>query len=241
MDLKKVKNLGCIGGILLIFVLLCNTNNNPTSFLMRILPPITIARSRFYYGNLLLLIAIYFLIKTLYKVNEWSFLNHGGKRFLCWILVVAFIGIGCEGMVKIYKSFQTGLKAVYLEREKMNFTVKYHTENENNKPYIVYETSGYITLENCSNAPTEPFRVRLIDMSQDEGSDFQLYMDEYHNKDEEYILSPKQKIKIDFDNVGKREYTSKDDAQEGYIFSGNKFEVVLYNDTEQVVFDAKYN
>ncbi len=242
MNSKKVKNIGCIGGILLIFVLLCNTNNNPTSFLMRILPPIMIGGTRFYYGNLLFLIAIYFIIKALYKINEWSFLNSGGKRFLCWILVLAFIGVGCEDAVKVYKFFQVGLKAIYLDREKTNLSVKYNTEDKGNQTYRVYEISGYITVENCSNLPTKPFKIRLNNNNLDEDFNFQTCIEEYQNKDQEYLLSPKQKMKIQLDSTIKLEDTNEKYREQGLRQSARRteFEVVLYSDTEEVIFEEQY-
>lgn len=239
MKSKGAKNALCVGGLVIIFVLLCNTNNNPTSLLLRIFPPIVNGNSRFYYANIFLMVALYWLLKALYIINKWRFLNNGFKRFVGVLIAISFIGVGCEEAIKVYKSFQTGLDGIYLDREDMNFSVTWKTRHEGDKVYTEYSTDGYIWLENCSRVATKPFKIKLIDTRRDSEVDLQPYMNAYTNSEEQYVLNSKQRKKISLKAAGKIEETHT--YGEAGQMNNNSFKIVLYTDADGAVFIPKYD
>lgn len=230
----------CSLALVIIALLLCNTNNNPNTFLVRIIPPYQKGNTTVFISSIVILIVIPFILFDLYKGTEWRFLDSVPKRLLWTIIFLLACAKISESGVQLIKSFQTDLDAIYLDREHMGMQYNWHTIEEEGKVYTVYDGEAYITLKNCSRKKEQQFRVKLnVDDSQRQAMD--PIIKETISESEEFTLQPGEIRRItvcSFD--GLKSNTNEKELGRG----GGKWysidEVILHNDEMSVNFIKEY-
>lgn len=105
-------------GLILMFVLMGNSNNNPSSYMERIFKPITFGDSTFYYSTIIVMVVIYYCLKGINSEKENYFINSPFSRFIVTIILISgFIWLGGYS-TKFYKSFSNNLNSIYMNRDK---------------------------------------------------------------------------------------------------------------------------
>lgn len=206
-------------GLILMFILMGNSNNNPSSYMERIFKPVTFGDGTFYYSTIIVMVVIYYCLKGINSEKENYFINSPFSRFIVTIILISgFIWLGGYS-TKFYKSFSNNLNSIYMNRDKTHVKFDY----EKNKLSL----NGKISILNCSDEIQE-FRIKIKSPS---------LVKKFINKD--YIvlknkvkIYPKEKrnlqINEDFD------YKLKKGEDLGY--SGEAFEYKIFNDDNEVVF-----
>lgn len=201
------------------FILMGNSNNNPSPYMERIFKPITFGNGIFYYYVIIVMVVIYYCLKGINSEKENYFINSPLFRFIVTIILMnVFIGLGGYG-AKIYKSFSHNLNSIYMNRDETYVEFEY----EKNKLSL----NGKISILNCSNEVQE-FGIKIKSPS---------LVKKFINKD--YIvlknkvkIYPKEKrnlhINEDFD------YKLKKGEDLGY--SSEAFEYIIFNNDNEVVF-----
>lgn len=201
------------------FILMGNSNNNPSTYMERIFKPINLGSGIFYYSLIIVMVVIYYCLKGINSEKENYFINSPLFRFIVTIILInVFIDLGGYG-TKFYKSFSHNLNSIYMNRDKTHVKFDY----EKNKLSL----NGKISILNCSDEVQE-FRIKIKSPS---------LVKKFINKD--YIvlknkvkIYPKEKrnvhINEDFD------YKLKKEEDLGY--SGEAFEYIIFNDENEVVF-----
>ena len=214
--------------IILGMVLLGNTNNNPVSFVERILIPIEIGSGTLYYANVFSILLIYYGLKGIYQHKGYSLLETRGRRILATILVL-FLGIQLSNYgIKLYKSTTDDLNSIYYHRDKNSDGLKVE-QKEDGK--IIATCS--IELENCSSSP-QTFYINLMIPEFFQESIVQkdlLAIEDNSGKPMKFILHGKERKRINavFSGKGK----NKDSAFNG---SSTRFQFLLFNDEQKVEF-----
>lgn len=206
-------------GLILMFILMGNSNNNPSSYMERIFKPVTFGDGTFYYSTIIVMVVIYYCLKGINSEKENYFINSSFSRFIVTIILInVFWGLGGYS-TQFYKSFSNSLNSIYMNRDKTHVKFDY----EKNKLSL----NGKISILNCSDEIQE-FRIKIKSPS---------LVKKFINKD--YIvlknkvkIYPKEKrnlqINEDFD------YKLKKGEDLGY--SGEAFEYKIFNDDNEVVF-----
>ena len=235
-DSGKFELVVCIGLLIGASILGMDTNYNPMLWINRILPPIEKGTWTIYWGGILLLVLIYNVFRKLYVLKGWRIFNKKGKCFVCTLVFMLFINATNPEVVQTIKRMETGLGAIYLDREAlMGFNINKLSEDgainykaEENKT-ITYKTEGYITLINCSNQEVGPFKIKII---LPEGGGYPI--GEFKSG-EDYYLNPKERRSIKLNIEGMLDESNKSVGDNIYT-AGKNFEIVLWNDEEQVEF-----
>ncbi|MGL4344883.1 MAG: hypothetical protein ACRCTE_06790 [Cellulosilyticaceae bacterium] len=142
-------------GIVLLIGMTGNTNQNPNMFIEYVLRPLHIGNSVWNYAGMIILIGLYLLLKQFYKLTGEPTLNSGGRRVLM-VLAVFFVAMPVKDqLVKNYRSMQSGIEALWLDREEVSIKIQ---TKEGESTYI----EGGIRLENCSNEAVGPFNIELM-------------------------------------------------------------------------------
>lgn len=209
-------------------VLLGNTNNNPISFIERILIPIEIGSGTLYYANLFSILLIYYGLKGIYQNKGYSFLKTRGRRILATMLVLLLSMQLSNYGIKLHKSTTDDLNSIYYHRDKNSDGLKLE-QKEDGKIIITCS----IELENCSSNP-QTFYMNLIIPEFFQESIVQkelIAIEDNSGKTEKFILHGKERKRIDavFSGKGK----NKDSAFNG---SSTRFEFSLFNDEQKVEF-----
>lgn len=191
--MKKLSKraMRCIGLLTVIAVLYVNTNNNPVTLLERIIPPYHKDGTTIMVANIVMFFCIPFILFHLYKETQWHFLNAVPKRLICAALYLAICGKVTDMEVQVFKSFQTDLDAIYLDRERyMGVTYRYETVEEGDKVYVAYYAEASMTLKNCSNKETLDFQVQLELDDQDRKRKMLQEVKETLGKEDRFTLLP---------------------------------------------------
>ena len=225
----------CLLALFMIMILMCNTNNHPDHFLIRIFPPYEEGNSKFFYANLIVIIIIPFILFDLHKGTQWTFLDSVPKRLFWTIIFIAACTKVSEVSVQVYKSFQGDLDAIYLDREQMGIEYHCHMLEENGKNYNVYDGQAYITLKNCSRKTKQNFKIKLVLKGFYE-EERDTILENAVNTEQIFSLEPGEtwRIPIKFSNV--KEKLGEDEV--GMNGSGKRRiqEAILYNDEQSVYF-----
>lgn len=212
----------CMGLLIAAAILSMNTNHHPELWINRLLPVIEINTITIYWGGILLIIIIYNVFRKFYSLKGWHIFNKNGKCFVWTLIFIMFINAINPKIVQTIKMLESGLGAIYLDREAlMDFKIYNTSENG----IMSYKTEGHIVLINCSNQKVGPFKVKVI-LPEREG-----YPKGEFESVEDYYLEPKEQRYIKLDLEG----TSSDGSTMVYMLRKN-FEVVLWNNKEQVRF-----
>ncbi|MBE6023030.1 MAG: hypothetical protein E7231_07330 [Cellulosilyticum sp.] len=226
----------CLGLLLIIGILLGNTNHNPTSFLLRIIPPFKQGNGEFYYANLVILIVIPFILFDLYKSTNWRFLDSIIKRFVATIVFLCVCGYMNQWGIQFYKSFQSDLDAIYLEREEMGITYNWRCKEKDGKAYTIYNGGAYITLKNCSKKVPQSFKVQLV-LNQDPDFPVPKVIEKAVSESREIILVPGEIERIQvFDFEGLQEVCLPEELGRGGSRLGGIEQIVIYNSEQKIDF-----
>jgi hypothetical protein len=211
--------------VIFIFIGLClltNTNNNPNAIVQRIFRPIHIGSGTIYYAAIFPLLLIYYSIKQIYQNTNNAFLNTMLKRIIIMFLLLSIFPAFLQSGVKLYKSFDNNLNAIYCYRENMNLFIK---TSENNKHELVCK----LDLENCSSESKE-FHVKVI------------FPDFFHEKKEPTALMNADTLTLHANERRQFEFTlDESSVKSGNVsFAGIKdFEFALLNDKQELTFTRK--
>lgn len=225
-DKEKREFVIYIGLLIVAAILGMNTNHHPMSWINRILPVIEINRITIYWGGIILIILIYNVFRKLYLLKGWRIFNKDGKCFVWTLIFIILINAINPKVVQTIKMLESGLDAIYLDREAL-MDFKIHNTSEDGT--MSYKTEGHIMLINCSNQKVGPFKVKVILSKRED------YPKGEFESVEDYYLEPKEQRYIKLDLEGVSDESKSDGSKMVYILRKN-FEIVLWNDKEQVRF-----
>lgn len=215
---KNKKLIICYIGLILMFILVGNSNNNPSTYIERIFKPITLGSSTFYYSLIIVMVIIYYCLKGINDEKEIYFINSFFSRFIATIILInTFVWLG-EYSTKFYKSFSYNLNSIYMNRDETSVEVDF----EENKLSL----NGKISILNCSNKVQE-FSIKIKSPS---------LIKNHINED--YIVL-KNKIKIypkEEKNLYINEKFDYSTKNQGVNSSSQAFEYILFNDDGDVIF-----
>lgn len=238
MELKVDKKLYlCMSALVVMAILLCNTNNNPNSFILRVLPPYEKDSSKLFYANVIILVLIPFILFDLYKATEWKMINSVPKRLVCMIVFMLLsVNVGNQ-VVQLYKSFQKDLNAIYLDRDHMEVSYNWTTKQDDKGKYIThYSGEAYITLKNCSNKVEQRFKVQLVIDDQFKERENPI-IEKSLNGQEIFYLRPGETKKIQVFSIDESQ-TGQNYGSGGW--NGGIARVILFNQNDHVVFSERY-
>lgn len=235
------KGIKIFGLCILLFVtvlLLADTNQNPISFIERVLKPIHIEGSVFYYANFLVLIAAYYILKKLFDLIPIDWFNNIWRRLLALAFVIILLTNFQEGMMKSFKSMQSGVDSIYLYRDEMNIDVQTKEEKE----ALVVTITGNVSLENLSNTPRE-FQMKVSVLSDFYEQIFDKKWTEVYPDPNllTYMLQGKRKHSLMFWREIHIDKTQLHNLKEEYMNRSerrNTFEVMLYDEKTNAYFQV---
>ena len=217
---KNKKLIICYVGLILMFILVGNSNNNPSTYIERIFKPITVDSGTFYYSLIIVMVIIYYCLKGINDEKENYFMSSFFSRFIVTIILInAFVWLGGYS-TKFYKSFYNNLNSIYMNRDETSVEVNI----EENKLSL----NGKISILNCSNEVQE-FSIKIKSPSLIK-----------NNINEDYILL-KTKVKIypkEERNLYINEEFDYNIKDQGVNGSCQAFEYILFNDDGEVVFEG---
>lgn len=199
------------------FVLMGNSNNNPSPYMERIFKPVSFGDTTFYYYVIIVMAVTYYCLKGINSAKENYFINPPFSRFIVTIILISsFVWLGGYG-TKFYKSFSDNLNSIYMNRNETYVEFDY----EKNKLSI----NGKISILNCSGEVQE-FSIKIKSPS---------LVAKYTNEDyivlkDKVKIYPKEKRNLHINE--EFDYKLKEDL--GY--SGQAFEYKMFNDENEVVF-----
>ena len=216
---KNKKLIICYIVLILMFILMGNSNNNPSPYIERIFKPITFGDGTFYYSLIIVMVLVYFCLKYINSENENYFINSFFSRFIATIILIncfTWLGGYCT---KFYKSFSNNLNSIYMNRDETSVCFDYQ-ENK-------LSLTGEISLLNCSNEVQE-FNITIKSPS---------LLKDYIKED--YIVL-KNKVKLypkEERSIYINEEFDYDIKSENIGYSSQAFEYILFNDEYKVVFE----
>ena len=224
--MKKIDNKKLIIsyiGLILMFILMGNSNNNPSPYMERIFKPITFGDSTFYYYVIIVMVVIYYCLKGINSEKENYFINSPFSRFIVTIILISgFIWLGGYG-TKFYKSFSHNLNSIYMNRDGTYVEFDY----EKNKLSL----NGKISILNCSDEIQE-FRIKIKSPS----------LVKKHTNEDYIVLKDKVKIYPEEKrNLHINEEFDYKLKKEDLGYSGQAFEYKIFNDENEVVFKGSIN
>lgn len=215
---KNKKLVICNILLILMFILMGNSNNNPSTYMERIFKPINFANGIFYYSTIIVIIIVYNCLKNINDEKENYFINSFFSRMIVVVILInGFLWINTYS-TKFYKSFSHNLNSIYMDRDETSVEFDF----EENKLSL----NGKISLLNCGNEVQE-FRVKIKSPS---------LVKNHINKD--YVVL-KNKIQV-YPKEERDLYVNEDFdfniKDEGIGYSGQVFEYVLFDEEGDVVF-----
>lgn len=216
-------------GLLIISALGLNDNYHTLSWLNRIFPPFKHEDMTFFTGTIILIIVIYNLFRAFYYTTGNYLFNKGWKCFICTLIFVNLLsGINAPVIQKI-RGLQSGLNAIYLDRNKMFGINLYDISVGKEK---MYRSEGSIRLKNCSDETVGPFKI-TVTLAQDENHPSGSFTCDYP-----YELAPKEQKYIHLNYEGPLTdlvENSVYDYDKAYIISDG-LQIMLWDENQQVTF-----
>lgn len=239
------KGLKVVGLGLVIILLMCiggNSNQNPNSFIERILRPIMIGNGSFHYAGFIVVAGMYFVLKKIYKMLSIKWLDETWKRLLAIIAIMYLLAPLQVDLVKLYRSWQPGVDSIYLYRDQME--IKTNREGEGDELVVTLE--GRISIENLAPISRQfGMKVEVPSYMQDlVGSE---WIEVHPTYDEQYEIGAKTKDTLEFEVVihrNKKELEEKLGKEARALSVGggrtSVFEVVLYDGETEAYFERDY-
>ena len=114
---NKQRKAICYCILAITFILMCNTNNNPEAFIVRIIKPIKSKNGIYYLGGVITLLSTYYTFKYINLIEENRLINTRVKRAVITIILVNIMSKVGVYPVHIFKGFSKDLNSLYLYRE----------------------------------------------------------------------------------------------------------------------------
>ena len=223
----KQKKILAYLGILISFLLMGNSNNNPQVFADWIFKPLFGVSWYISYSIIIVSILLYYTLHVINKLKENTLYKTPMRRFLMVIILISIFPSLWQYPIKFYKSFSKDLNSIYLNRDSTNVNFN------GTKEKLTIE--GIINVINCKNE-LESFNIKiktpaLINENMNE---------EYITLDKEFIVPPKKKIALQINeeinvNVSKYQWYSVKAYE--YILFNNEGEVVFKGTLEDSIFN----
>lgn len=204
--------------LILMLILMGNSNNNPSTYIERIFKPINFADGTFYYSTMIVMVIVYHCLKFINNEKENDFINSFFSRMIVSVILISgavWFGTYCT---KFYKSFSHNLSSIYMNRDETSVGFDF----EKNKLTL----NGKISILNCSNEIQE-FTIKIKSPS--------LIKNHINN---DYVVL-KKKVKV-YPKEERNVYINEDfdfdfkDNNAGYSIQA--FEYIFFDDDEDVVF-----
>ncbi|MGL4337165.1 MAG: hypothetical protein ACRCST_09760, partial [Turicibacter sp.] len=206
----------CYLGLLIMLILMGNSNNVPEPFAERIFKPIMGDGWAVHYAGILIIFGIYYCLKQLNKIRQNYFINTFIMRVGITLLLFNVFSSTWGYGIQIYKGFFNDLNSIYLDRGKTSVQLQGHER--------VLNIDGVIAFKNYSNEP--------------QSFDIKIKIPAFINKfiDEEYVtlenkieLNPKESQTIYLSE----QVIVNTDTQYSF-YNGNAFEYTLVNNQDEV-------
>lgn len=215
---KIQKRVLCYLGLIIVFVLMGNSNNVPEIFAERIFKPITGNDWSIHYSGLIIILGIYYCLKNLNEIREISLIRTRFRRFVVTIILMSiFSGIWVY-CIQFYKGFYKNLNSIYIEREKVLVSF-YINEGK-------VTVNGKIDIINCSS-DIQKFHVKIKIPSLVK----EYIKEEYITLENEFKVNSKEEKII---SINEEFIFDKDVQYSAYDIKA--FEYILFNDEDEVVF-----
>lgn len=213
--LKRHKLTLCYIGLILICLLMGNSNNTPVTYMERIFKPISFGSGTLYYANIIAILIIYYSLKAINDNKEHYFIKSISSRIITMIVLVSIVTWSGEYITKFYKSFYNNLNSIYMNRDETSIEFNF----DDNKANI----NGQISIINYSNKIQE-FNIKIKSPTIVKNYTKEDYITVKNN----VKIYPKEEIRI---------YVDEElDKIEGLQYSTQAFEYILFNNKDKTVF-----
>lgn len=215
-------------GLLVVSVLGLNDNYHTLAWINRIVPSYNNKGLTLFPGTIILIVAIYNLFRAFYYTTGNYLFNKGWKCLICTLIFMNVLSGINDSMVQKLRGFQSGLDAIYLDRNNLLGVNLYDISIGKEK---LYRIEGFSRLKNCSNETVGPFKV-TITISQDEnhpGGNFTC--------EDSYELAPGEQKTIPLNYEGVLKDFVDSDVYEDHIYLAFEgVQMMLWNEEQQVIF-----
>lgn len=204
--------------ILIVFILMGNSNNIPETFVERVFKPIKVKESTIYYSGIITIGGLYYALMNLNKLKGNRFIKTGFRRIIVTIILLGCFESIWSHCIQFYKSFSQDLNAIYLERKET-----FVTFNKNDNQLLV---EGSINVKNCTNKVQRfNVKVRVPSFIKED------IREEYVTIKKDYTVNPKEEREL---IIYEFLEGNEDSDFVGYIC--NSFEYVLFNEEDKTHF-----
>ena len=218
---KKKKRLLCYLGLLVIFLLMGNSNNVPDVFVERIFKPIRGESWRISYSGLIIIVGIYYCLKYLNEIKENSFIKTVSRRIVATILLMVIFPVIWSYPIKFYKGFSKDLNSIYFDREKSSVNFN-GTESK-------VTVNGSINIKNCSNYMQKFYiKIKTPFLVKDD------IKEDYITLKNEIILNGREETTLYIDEELKYNRIFN---YSGY--STKAYEYIIFNDGDEAIFKGR--
>lgn len=215
-------------GLILVSLLGMNNNYHTLSWINRIIPIYSHEGMTIFPGSILIIIAIYNLFRAFHYISGNYLFNKNWKCFICTIIFIGLLSEVNVGAIEKIRGFQSGLDAIYLDRDHPMNIILHDTSTGKEK---VYRTEGVSRIKNCSDETVGPFKVTvtLLPSENHPGGSFIC--------ERSYGLAPGEEGIIDLSYQG-----ILTDFVESKVYGDNTYvvnegiQIMLWNEEGQVVF-----
>ncbi|GAA0178437.1 hypothetical protein SH2C18_14950 [Clostridium sediminicola] len=230
--LPKTKKIQGVILIIVAFISIYNTNNNPTILIERILKPIKIGGGTLFYAGLVPILLIYYGLKSINKNGDYRLLKTRIRRIII-TLIILNIGLHLStNTVKFIKGMSKDLNAIYCYRDNDFNSLSVGQDQDNN---LIVTSS--IELENCSNESQE-FNIAIVipeNFKKFIHENIQLKDNEFQTS-KKFVLHGKERKTITAEF-----FVEEMDEDLSFVSSTWPFEFTLFNDNQKVQFINKVN
>lgn len=218
---KIQKRVLCYLGLVIMFVLMGNSNNVPEIFAERIFKPITGSNWSIHYSGLIVIIGIYYCLKKLNEIGENSLIRTRFRRVIITILLMSLFPAMWVHCIQFYKGFYKNLNSIYLDREK----VLVNFQGDEDKITV----NGRIDIINCSNdMKSFHIKIKIPSLVKD------YIKEEYIILEDEFKINPKEERTL---SIFEELILDKETQYSGY--NAKAFEYIFFNDKDEVIFKGR--
>lgn len=204
--------------IIIMFVLMGNSNNRPEVFIEKIFKPIVGNGWIIHYAGLIAIVVIYNCLKQLNKIKENYLIKTTFNRVILTIVLINIFSVVWIYCIQFYKGFFNDLNSIYLDRDK---TSVQFSKNEDE-----LSVSGTIDVVNCSNYIQKfHIKIKVPSLAVDD------IKEEYFLLEKEFKVNPKEEK-----NLVINEEIKSDIVTQYSGYNSSAFEYILFNSKGEVVF-----
>ena len=216
---NKHRKAICYCILAITFILMCNTNNNPEAFIVRIIKPIKTQNGIYYLGGVVTLLTTYYTLKYINLIQEKKLIKTRLRRVIVTIILGNIVSIVAIYPTQFLKGVSKDLNSIYLYRD--NSSVVFQGDKTCEK------INGLIKVKNCGNNLQEFYiKVKVpASVKSKLGK-------EYVDIESKYSLKPNEVKEINI----YQQLSSADKINNINSYSDNAFEYILYNENDEVIF-----